>query len=425
MSLGAGGPGGGLATENAPSLSLPLKYILASLASFALLVGLLWLQSESLTAYFRNPPVLGLTHLATLGWVTMIIMGAAYQLVPVVLQARIHSETIGHLGFYLLAVGTAGMVYGLFRYQIPLVELFGFLVLLSGYLFCYNLYKTVGALEDWDATAWWITAAVTYFGLTITWGWLAAHNLKYQYLDFLGQRIIGFHALLGFAGWFTSMIMGVGYKLIPMFALSHTEGEGRSRTVFYLLNAGIILGSIGQLSGLPPSVTAIGLVVAAAAAGLFLRDIRHTFETRRRKRLDLTMKYVVASVTSLALLALGGAAVWAAPGPVEPRVILAIGLFGVMGWVSLMIMGMLYKVVPFLVWYNRYSSKVGLEPVPLLKDMFHEAWGHRFFWLYLAGLLVSTAGTAAGAPTLTSAGLAALTLAGWGFVTTVLDVFRK
>ena len=47
---------------------------------------------------------------------------------------------------------------------------------------------------------------------------------------------------------------------------------------------------------------------------------------------------------------------------------------------------MMYKVVPFLVWFHKYSDKVGKEKVPLLKDMFSERIGSIQFWLINIGV---------------------------------------
>jgi hypothetical protein len=39
------------------------------------------------------------------------------------------------------------------------------------------------------------------------------------------------------------------------------------------------------------------------------------------------------------------------------------------GWISLTIVGMMLKIVPFLVWYRVYGSRAGKERVPTLPDL--------------------------------------------------------
>jgi hypothetical protein len=39
------------------------------------------------------------------------------------------------------------------------------------------------------------------------------------------------------------------------------------------------------------------------------------------------------------------------------------------GWISLTIVGMMLKIVPFLVWYRAYSPRAGREPVPTLAQL--------------------------------------------------------
>src|SRR4029450_2991529 len=50
--------------------------------------------APELSGHYYHPQVLALTHTITLGWITMAIMGAPYQLVPVVLERPIWSERI-------------------------------------------------------------------------------------------------------------------------------------------------------------------------------------------------------------------------------------------------------------------------------------------------------------------------------------------
>jgi hypothetical protein len=39
------------------------------------------------------------------------------------------------------------------------------------------------------------------------------------------------------------------------------------------------------------------------------------------------------------------------------------------GWISLTVVGMMLKIVPFLVWYRVYSPRAGREPVPTLSQL--------------------------------------------------------
>jgi cbb3-type cytochrome oxidase subunit 1 len=93
-----------------PSVLLPLRYLVAAAGAFLLAaVSLPWLERE-LAGHYYQPRILALTHTATLGWITLTIMGASYQIIPIVLERPIWSERLGRWQFALLAVGIVGMV---------------------------------------------------------------------------------------------------------------------------------------------------------------------------------------------------------------------------------------------------------------------------------------------------------------------------
>ena len=52
-----------------------------------------------------------------------------------------------------------------------------------------------------------------------------------------------------------------------------------------------------------------------------------------------------------------------------PRVALAYAVVMLGGWISLTIVGMMLKIVPFLVWYRAFSPRAGREPVPTLAQL--------------------------------------------------------
>ena len=65
------------------------------------------------------------------------------------------------------------------------------------------------------------------------------------------------------------------------------------------------------------------------------------------------------------------------------------GFVALLGVVSLSILGMFYKIIPFLVWYGSYSRQIGLNKVPLLADLYSPGLQAVGYWAYIAGLAVT------------------------------------
>ncbi len=63
---------------------------------------------------------------------------------------------------------------------------------------------------------------------------------------------------------------------------------------------------------------------------------------------------------------------------------------GLLGVVSFAIIGMFYKIIPFLVWYGSYSRQIGLSKVPSLADLYSPALQAVGYWTYVAGLVATT-----------------------------------
>ena len=70
------------------------------------------------------------------------------------------------------------------------------------------------------------------------------------------------------------------------------------------------------------------------------------------------------------------------------------GLLALGGLVGLAILGMLYKIVPFLVWFHSYSRHIGRAKVPALAEMYSVPLQIAGYWSFLAGLAVLCVATA-------------------------------
>ncbi|MBU0696487.1 MAG: cytochrome C oxidase subunit I, partial [Bacteroidetes bacterium] len=75
-----------------PSLyKIVISHYLLAAINFLALAPMLALAVNDLGGHYFQPHLLAITHTAALGWGTVIIFGACYQLVPVILETELYS----------------------------------------------------------------------------------------------------------------------------------------------------------------------------------------------------------------------------------------------------------------------------------------------------------------------------------------------
>jgi hypothetical protein len=117
-----------------------------------------------------------------------------------------------------------------------------------------------------------------------------------------------------------------------------------------------------------PSLVPPGALAVAAAAWAHVVWVSRMARDRKRPALDWGLRFVLTGAAFLlAATALGLAlALGLLSGP---RVATAYAALALGGWVSTTIVGMMLKIIPFLVWYRVYSPQVGRAPVPTLAQL--------------------------------------------------------
>lgn len=401
---------------NASSVKLPLAFVITGL--LALLIGVGWLINKPmiLATYHYNQFVIAATHLFVLGWILTIVMGAMYQLVPVALETRLYSERLAKIQFAFHVVGFVGMVWMFNSWNMKQVGHFGMAMFIGVGLFVYNIARTLMRVPKWNVTATAVTAAITWLTLTVTAGlFIAVGKCSYESTGDLvtaggvrqivaGLRGVGTftshfdaisamhaHAHLGSIGCFTMLIVGVSYKLIPMFTLSEIQSKRRAAASVALLNVGLAGSFITILLRSPWKLFFAALIALALLSyGIELTAI---LRARRRRALDWGIKSFITAVALLLPLSLLGLVLsW--PGfPLTQftgQLENLYGFLGLIGVVSLAIIGMLYKIIPFLVWFGTYSKQIGRAQVPALADLYSERLQIVGFISYTTGLLTTS-----------------------------------
>lgn len=380
-----------------------LRYFALSVVSLlaALLLMALGLTYPALS--LSAPTTLVAVHLITIGWLTLLMLGALHQFVPVITTRQLFSDRLPALILAFLVVGLCLMIVGFLALPLgPLESLSslssltlptgGGLVTTGIALSLVNLYVTLGRSRPLPLSARYVAVSLGFLTLTVLMGTSLALGLTGTLIlpPSILASLLGFglpiHLLSGIAGWFTLTAMGVSLKLLSMFTLAPEE-RGRVGEITFLTSAGGL--SLAWLSGIvhvfePAPFLAVLGDVGWAAAGigivLFLLDMSRMYRARRRRKLELNAYFATWSLSLLgvALAAYGVIRVLDLDYRAYPPLVF-LALFG---WLTGFGLSQLYKIVPFLTWIERYGRRMGRERIPLVQDLVNEKRATPYFVAY-------------------------------------------
>ncbi|GAB1441566.1 hypothetical protein MASR2M39_04000 [Ignavibacteriales bacterium] len=363
----------GFATKLSPSFKLVSLYFLTAIVSLIAAVVMMIVDYKGLRGHHFSPVVLAVTHITILGWIALTIFGAVFQLISIILKVKLHSEKLAYTQYFFHMVGMILLVTSFYLFNFgTMMVVGGSMLLFAVILFLINLGITLSKGEKRNLTGIFLVASNIYLFLTVLLGLLLAINLGFPFISGDHLALLTVHAHLGVAGWIGMVIAGVSMKLIPMFTLSHGYSVKPAWGVFILLNAGVSGFSLFRIFGLAEVSDYIFAPMIALGFILFFYQIVLIIKKRMKKNLDLGIKFSLFAYTALVVgLALGisilfssGKGIYA---EMNPNVIY--GFIFLFGFITQLIFGQMYKIIPFLIWFHYYSSKVGLGKVPLLKDL--------------------------------------------------------
>ena len=408
-------------TGKTPSPTLPLSYLVTAVAAFVLACAAVPALAPELAGHYYHPRLTALAHTVTLGWITLSIMGASYQLIPIVLTRPVWSERLARWQFWILAVGIAGMVAHFYIGRWPALLMAAVMVAAGVAMHLVNAALTLRSVERWTFTARFIAMAFTGLGLTVVFGLLLAADRIWKLLPGGFFPTLHAHFHLALLGWVAPMVIGVAARVYPMFLLAPEPSGWPERVQFWGLALGVPAVVTGLLAA--PALVAPGAIAVAAAAAAHLTWVSRMARDRKRPALDWGLRFVLTGSTFLIAATAAGLAL-AFDLLSGPRAALAYAVLALGGWVSLTIVGMMLKIIPFLVWYRIYSPQVGRAPVPTLAQLGWPAAERLAYALLTGGVAALAAALATGDARLIGAAGAVLTAGALCFAATVASVLH-
>ncbi len=372
-----------ISQEFAPPFKLIAPFFILG-AIFYLAASVFLFAFDATSLFFLNPLVVSFVHLFLLGFVMMTIFGAMAQLVPVVLE-------VGHFGvelFYaiwpLLLIGTLLMATG-FLYSSAVLPYGGVVVLISMMIFVGEIFLTIKKVEKFNVVMSSVLLSNTFlffgiiFGLVIALGYAGTISVDVT-------ALLKGHVYLVVGGYIGVTIMGLSVVLLPMFGLSHGFGLKSLHIALSLMSlsvVSVVLASLFDISWLASA----GYLTSIISFFIYFYQVYIIYKTRARKEIDIYAKSLIFGYLSL-VLSLVLAFLYLLNG-YEP-LLLSAGFLLFFGFFGFLITGHIYKIIPFLVWFERFSPLVGKQKVPMLVDMLPDGSASAQFLFSSVGVVIVT-----------------------------------
>lgn len=371
-----------------PALRVPLPFMLAA-PCFALAAALLlvW-QGEAALVLRWTPVTLSMTHLLVLGFLTMTIVGALFQLLPVTAGMAVPlARQVAVFCWCALTLGTtvlaAALGLGLgataFHLAAGLLGSAGF-VFLSAIGAAIARPVAAGAKPLVEG----VRYAAAALAITIAIG--AALAL---YLGGVGMvdapLLTDIHATWGLVGWVIVLTAAVSFQVIPMFQGTATYPRLLETWLPPLVFALLSGWSAAKLFDAAWWALACEIGIGAL---LLHYAVTTVVQLRRRKRKpDTGTRYWLLAMGSLLLAALLHFIPFELVFDSADALPLLSGVLVIVGCAMSAVNGMLYKIVPFLVWYHlAHDERLPRERIPKMSAVLGEAQAARQWRWHLAGL---------------------------------------
>lgn len=385
-----------LSFDQAPPLSVPFRFFLTAPLFLMLAGALLIAEGRDALASRWGGETLALVHLMVAGFLLQVMVGAVLQFVPVVTGGNVRRPTrLAALAHPALALGALALVAGFLSSLPPVFGLAVALLASGGLLFVWAV-----GLALWRATA----QGPTLVNLRLAVAALAGTFVLGCALALALAGVISIpivaatnaHALWGLGGWGLLLLAGVSCVVVPMFQMTGGYPPRIVKTMRVLVAGGAVLMLLPLVTSLSPIW---GVLLMLAAVVIYAgATLRLQFRRRRRVPDHVLSLFRLGMGCALAVAALAIGLVCLVPD--DARWLVLAGIWIIVGLFASTVLGMLYKIGPFLIWLHlqampgmkavdRAGSAAMARPLPPdMNRMIPPAWAKAQRWLQLATVLV-------------------------------------
>ena len=378
----------GLSFNALPPIDLPFRFFISAPLFIIACAFLVFFSGETLWLSRWQPSMLALTHGFTLGFLTMVMMGALLQLLPV----------IGGIGIAkprLIATYSHALYFvGVIALMLSFIWGGNWLTTVAFALLAIGLSLYIGAvawvlvkkISQGDSIIGFRLALIAFICLIVLGLLLLANRLGINLPSILlDKHLTDIHALTGLVGWAGMLIVAVSFQVLPMF---HVAPNMPKRVRQYLAPVIFILLVLFIFS----EALALPLIIISHA--VFAATLFYVINKRKRKVPDTSIKYWQLAASSLVLINilffLPDSFYSKAQSPLAfslPDKSMLLTAIFIYFYLLSVIQGMLLKILPFLSYTHLQQRCLvdfsAMQFIPHMHEFMNKKHGLILYYLHL------------------------------------------
>jgi hypothetical protein len=350
-----------------PPRIIPLLYLGTAHVSLALACFLVGWSPRAAAGFFYHSWMVAIVHLVTLGWITLSILGALYIVGPAAPGMPMPSRRADYFAYAFAVVGIIGMVGHFWIQEYGGMAWSALAVTIA--IVCVAARVLAGLRRATAPTPLRLHIALACVNvlLAASAGILLGVDKVYHVLPGFVLSNVFAHAHLAALGWATMMVVGVGYRLMPMILPAQAPSGRSLYASAILLEVGVLILFVGLIVGSRWAEVGGLLIVAAlgCASAHVAVMVRHPrSRPAGASGIDFGVLHAAAASASLLVACvLGVYLLFAPPSDLGLRVAPAYGVFGLVGFLAQMVVAMEARLLPVFAWYRGLAASGFHRPV--------------------------------------------------------------
>ena len=383
-----------LSLDQAPSLITPLRF-LATAPLFIIFASLLMLYTGPEILENRwLPQTLALTHSITLGFISMVIIGALFQILPVLAGCNIpYANHISLFIYLLLTPGTAFLITG-FMFSNPLSHQISLFLLAPAFLvFLITVSIPLFSSASKLASAHGIKLSISSYWIALSFAFILLVSYAWPQIP-LARQYTELHISWSMGGWILISIVSVAYQVIPMFQVTREYPDFLKKTFSPLILITLLIVSLTHFydvnTGNDTDWLKHSVIILCSLLILSFVYISIQLLLQRKKRMaDYSLWFWICGLFCLSASVI----IYDIAILTHYELNMVFAVLFLVGFAVSIITGMLLKIIPFLVWLHLHQ-KIRIESVkrrrvPVMTEIISYKKGRLLFISYALALLTT------------------------------------